>query len=825
MASEKIVDYISGIEVNATPEEIEAVQPFSHILVEDYGYPKSFIQTHPQFRVKIRPSDTKKEYPIDIAVFSSEEKNDDTIQIVIECKKEAREDGRSQLEDYLRFCKAQLGVWFNGKERFFLRKYEKNGQIFFEEIPNIPAFGQRVEDIGMFKRCDLKPTHNLKATFKTVRNYLAGNAKKATKDDVLAQNLINIIFCKIYDERFTGQNDILSFRAGLNENAEDVKKRIDNIFISVKKKYREVIGENEEITLDAKSVAYVVGELQQYCLIDTERDVVADAFEVFIGHALKGDKGQFFTPRNVVKMIIDILNPTDDDFIIDSACGSGGFLIEALRHVWKHIDDEGRKLNWSEKAISEEKIAYASTKIRGLDKDSFLTKITKAYMAILGDGKGGIFCEDSLDIPELWHDDTKVKIALNSFTVIATNPPFGKSINVNGEKKLSQYEMGYKWDKNGKTNKLKDSENPQILFLERNIQLLRNGGRMAIVLPESYLHAPSVRYVIKHFAENNNVFAVIDLPHNTFKPNCNAKCVVLFIEKGKPQQEKITMGIVEEMGHNQQGKPMYRLNKDKTVLTNEIWDDTGIVVEEFKHPDDKNNRLVFTVNSSDIVNYLYVPRYYWTKNIERLPEEARNENCTLISVQQLIDEGIIKKYKGHGAPPSEFKGKGDVYYVRAGDIVNWDIYRNPMSSVPYEIYKSEVLDKEKKVKLEANDILFVKEGSYRVGDVALLSPYDTGIFLNHHTLVFKVAKKNNKYGIDPYYLLYLFSHRLTKMQLYNKIMIDTTMPNIGERWTELYLPISNDSEKIQSIKSQLKKTFEKRWEVQKEFDEIKTKYS
>ena len=115
-----IIDYISGLEVKATPEEVDAVQVFAKILVEDYGYPKEVIITHPQYRVKVRPSDEKKEYPVDIAVFSKDTKTEDDIEIIVECKKKNRKDGRSQLEDYLRFSKAQLGVWFNGEERFFI---------------------------------------------------------------------------------------------------------------------------------------------------------------------------------------------------------------------------------------------------------------------------------------------------------------------------------------------------------------------------------------------------------------------------------------------------------------------------------------------------------------------------------------------------------------------------------------------------------------------------------------------------------------------------------------------------------------------------------
>jgi len=225
-----IEDFISGTPVRATPEEVEAVQIFAKMLVEDYGYPKKLIQTRPQWRVKVRPSDTKKEYPVDIAVFSDNKHTDDNIQIIIECKKKSRKDGKTQLQDYLRFSKSQVGVWFNGTERLFLHKKEHDGKIEFSELPNIPRYRERVEDIGKFRRKDLRPATNLKSVFKTIRNYLAANAVGITRDEVFAQQLINIIFCKIYDERFTKKGDIVTFRAGTDEKDKEVKKRIVDLF-------------------------------------------------------------------------------------------------------------------------------------------------------------------------------------------------------------------------------------------------------------------------------------------------------------------------------------------------------------------------------------------------------------------------------------------------------------------------------------------------------------------------------------------------------------------------------------------------------------------
>src|SRR5690606_25213860 len=161
-------------------------------------------------------------------------KNDDDLYIVVECKKRDRRDGKTQLQDYLRFCKATLGVWFNGHERLFLKKIEKGGKVLFEEIPNIPLYGQRIEDVGLFERKDLKPATNLKAVFKTMRNYLAANAVGITRDEVFAQQLINLIFCKIYDERFTKPNDMVTFRAGVDEAPKEVRARIVKLFDLVK---------------------------------------------------------------------------------------------------------------------------------------------------------------------------------------------------------------------------------------------------------------------------------------------------------------------------------------------------------------------------------------------------------------------------------------------------------------------------------------------------------------------------------------------------------------------------------------------------------------
>ena len=446
-----ITDYISGQEIKTGPEEEMATQPYSKILVEDYNYNKAQIQTRPQWRVKSSPSDTRGTYPVDIAIFKTSQKRAEDLYIIVECKKPTEKDGVDQLKDYLRLSAAEIGVWFNGNDApVYIRKiFKTGGGIDFEKIPNIPKSGERVEDIGQFLRKDLKPTHNLKSVFRVLRNHLAGNAVGTTRDEELARQLINLVFAKIYDEKFKSPEQKVDFRAGINEAPSEVKKRIDTLFNLVKTKYKDVVDINDSIDLDESSLYYAVGLLQSYCLVEVERDVIADAFETFIGYALKGPQGQFFTPRNVVNLMVEILSQTPEETIIDPACGSGGFIVESLRHVWRELDRQSEKFEWSDIALQEEKISVAIKKIHGIEKDSFLSKVAKAYMAILGDGKGGIFCEDSLEEPQNWGMQTQQSIRLDSFDCLLANPPFGRDIKVIGVDKLGQYDLAYKWKKDG----------------------------------------------------------------------------------------------------------------------------------------------------------------------------------------------------------------------------------------------------------------------------------------------------------------------------------------------------------------------------------------
>ncbi|WP_233118217.1 N-6 DNA methylase [Aggregatibacter actinomycetemcomitans] len=832
-----ILDYISGNYVRSTPEEVQATQPFSQILVNDYKYLKSQIITRPQFFVKKSPSDTSGSFPVDIAVFKTSEKKENELYIVVECKKSNERDGLSQLKDYLTLSSAELGVWYNGSDTpIYLQKIVTENGLSFKKIPNIPKNGERIEDIGLYKRKDLIVPHNLKSIFSTLRNHLAGNAVGTTRDEELAKQLINIIFAKIYDEKFTSPDDVVKFRAGVNEAEEDVSNRINELFCAVKTKYKEVIDINDKINLDDHSLYYVVGQLQNYCLIDAERDAIADAFETFIGYALKGPQGQFFTPRNVIKLMVNILNQGVDEKIIDPACGSGGFIVESLRHIWAIWDKDAQRLKWNNLALQEEKQKAAMSLIHGIEKDSLLAKVSKAYMAILGDGKGGIFCEDSLELPTHWDTKTQQSIHINSFNCLLANPPFGKDIKITGKEKLAQYKLAKKWKKDGdkyiETNKSNSEMPPQILFIERCLDLLTDGGRMGIIIPETYFHAPRSQYVMEFMAKHN-IFCLIDLPHNTFRPHNNAKCVVVFLEKNRKQQEKILMCVAEEMGHDHQGKEIFRWDYDQNKSTSILWDDIESINKEIydlkqnsikenwtsslSNNDLSNKKYSFLVDSNLVSNTkVYVPRYYWQEKTKELRITASKSGASLISIQELISSKAIHFFDGHGSPESENKGKGDVPYIRVKDIVNWEVYKDPTSRIPYNTYQ-EIFSPKKALK--ECDILYVRRGSYRIGSVAMVSPFDTEVLLTREILVLRIDP-NNKYGITPYYLLYLLSHLITQEQAKNKILIETTLPNIADRWKELLLPIHNDKEKILEISNKIKNAMDKKWQAVAQIQEV-----
>ena len=715
-----LTDFISGKEVPATPEEEQAVQVFARRLVEDYGYRKEEIQTHPQYRVRKRPSDEHKSYPVDIAVFHSSRHTEDELFIIVECKEKNRQDGEAQLRLYMDMSAAEVGVWFNGEEHSYLRKiYHADGRRTYQLLPNIPRRGQRIEDIGLYKRKDLAKPSNLKAVFRDIRNHLAGMTTGITRDEALAQEIINILFCKLLDEQETAPDDTVTFRSGVGESHEEVKARIDLIFERVKQAvYGDVFEGTEHIKLDNDSLAYVVGELQNYTIMEADRDAIADAFEVFIGPALRGAEGQFFTPRNVIEMMVKMVDPRPGEKIIDPACGSGGFLITALAHVWSRLREEARQKNWPERYLVKREFEVASDCFRGIDKDAFLAQVCKAYMALVGDGRGGVFCQHTLEPEDDWPPLMKQRIQRGTFDVVLTNPPFGKKIVVKGEKILSQFELGYRWKYNSKlevweqTSKLRDQLPPQIPFLERCVQMLKPNGRLGIVLPESIFGNPSFGYIVQWIQSHLNVIALISMPESLFKTSGKGGthtkvCILVARVADSGDNAPIFMGEAKWCGHDSRGNPTYRKVPNGSL---ELLDEVPAIAERFEswqkdQEDFEPDNLGFLLHRHEISRNVLVPRYYDPEIKLRIDE--LNEDCRFVTLGELVNQEAISFATGVEVGKMAY-GTGRIPFIRTSDLSNWEIKTDFKQGVSDDIYQEFA----SKADVEAGDILMAKDGTY-----------------------------------------------------------------------------------------------------------------
>lgn len=607
----KICDYVDGKFRNDTPEEYVR-QTIEKRLVNEHKYlPR-------QINIEYTLQMGSKKPRADIVIFNKDcaEQTQENIKIIIECKKEAVEarnakEGVEQLKAYMSAClNCEWGMWTNGRQKEVYRKVKnEKGQIEFVDYNDIPSADGNLEDINRPKRTTLKNAYddNLLFTFKTCHNHIYIN--DGLQKQPAFFELLKVIFCKIEDERNIPKQ--LEFFATSEERSNPdgqltVKKRISKIFDRVKnhQKYKLIFDANDEIKLSPRSLAYIVSELQKYSLLNTNIDIKGKAYEEIVGANLRGDRGEFFTPRNIMKMVVEMINPCVDDKVLDSSCGTGGFLVNAMTHVIKKLEKQFeaelgvRKSQWSndEIAVFRERISdMARSNYFGFDINPDLVKATKMNMVMNNDGSGNILQSNSLLPPHEWTEDFRSNLAvalgidknnirnhetIGFFNVIVTNPPFGSKIPIKDKTILEQFELAHVWENNKKNNtwtmteRLQASVPPEILFVERCTQLLVPGGRMGIVLPDNILGAPGLGYIREWLIKNHRIIASIDLHADTFQPRNGTQTSVLFLQK-KTQEQKDTeeksckmadynifMAMVEKVGHDKRGNPTFKRDKE-----------------------------------------------------------------------------------------------------------------------------------------------------------------------------------------------------------------------------------------------------------------------
>jgi type I restriction enzyme M protein len=405
-----------------------------------------------------------------------------------------------------------------------------------------------------------------------------------------------LIFCKILDEQQSSRRFFVgATEANTDRGRRQIAARIRDLFDQVRnKEYRDVFDGSERLELNERALAYVAGELSRYSLLSTDTDAKGLAYEAITSSTLKRERGQFFTPRNVIRMMVEMVDPQPDKLVLDPACGSGGFLVVALAHQRRRLlTDIGAnpdapvpsELRRVDRALRK----HAKSCLFGVDIDPDLRKAARMNMVMNNDGHGNILCFNSLEfgvesrqVKEMEAFGT-LKVGHGKFDYVFTNPPFGSKIPVSDHAVLSTYDLGHSWNRTTgvwqRGNVLKKVP-PEILFIESCCKFLRPGtGMMAIVLPDGILGNPGeqMEAVRWWMLRNMELLASIDLPAETFLPQVSVQASCVFLRRRHPDefvmttplgvsQRPVFMAIAENVGHGRRGEPKYVRNPDGSEL-------------------------------------------------------------------------------------------------------------------------------------------------------------------------------------------------------------------------------------------------------------------
>ncbi len=558
-------------DVQLKPEEIVR-QLYAARLIDRYGYPKNRLG----FEHSVSFGREKKK--ADIVIFDKD--RFDAAYIIVEVKKPKLTDGKNQLRSYCNATGAPIGVWTNGGQ---ISHYHRKDPNYFEDITDIPNGDQSLEDV-LSERFTLKDL--------IIKDKVA-NERKSLKDiilemedEVLAnagvdvfEEVFKLIFTKLYDE-FQSQRDKTTInyivqqrtrtmvseptRPGYGQNYESVKEvvgtvddegfrsmefrntgqtdaelkaKIQALFDRAKGEWPGVFPEGATFELSDSHLSVCVSSLQDVKLFNSNLLVVDEAFEYLVSKSAKGEKGQYFTPRHVIDMCVQMLNPQPGEYMIDTASGSCGFPVHTIFKLTGHL--------FSNAEIRPDEKEHV-LKVFGIDFDEKTVRVARTLNLIAGDGETNVLHLNALDF-ERWSDRTesdrhwittygdgfgrleklRAERGQNkrfNFDILMANPPFAGDIKE--PRLLHQYELGFK--ENGKAQ---SKVGRDILFIERNLDFLKPGGRMAIVLPQGRFNNITDQRVRDFIAERGRILAVVGLHGNTFKPHTGTKTSVLFFQK------------------------------------------------------------------------------------------------------------------------------------------------------------------------------------------------------------------------------------------------------------------------------------------------------
>jgi len=566
-------------DIKLTPEEIVR-QLFLIQLHQDYGYAYRRMQV--EFIVHFGTQKKR----ADIVIM---DKIQPTVPyIVIEVKKPKLKDGKEQLKSYCNSTGATMAIWSNGEQTIYYHRKDPN---YFEPISDIPSANQSLKDIlkESFTIDDLIAKDKIKKSRRSLKSIILD-----MEDEVLAnagidvfEEVFKLIFIKLYDElqNSRGLTKNLEFR-NYGESDRELKDKIELLFSQAKRKWSGIFQEDDKIKIAPAPLSVCVSSLQDEKLFNSNLDVIDEAFEYLVNKNSKGDKGQYFTPRYVIDMCVKMLNPQEHESMIDTASGSCGFPIHTVFDVWKKIYADLDK-PISHLFTADEKhpraLAYVKEKVFGIDFDEDkAVRVSRMLNIIAGDGHTNVLHLNSLDF-ERWEETTKdedwqdtyfegwrrlkkLRSTKNQnqsfeFDMVMANPPFAGD--------LKESRILYRYELSKKTNgKYQNRVGKDILFIERNLDMLKSGGRMAVVLPQGRFNNSSDKYIRDFIAEKCRILAVVGLHGNVFKPHTGTKTSVLIVQKWdkklcpKKEDYPIFFATMSRPSKDNSGEKIYLKNED-----------------------------------------------------------------------------------------------------------------------------------------------------------------------------------------------------------------------------------------------------------------------
>ena len=560
-------------EIKLNPEEIVR-QLYLYKIINEYKYPKSRIQVEysVHFGREIKRADIVIMDKIQIT----------TPYIIVEVKKPKLKEGKEQLKSYCNATGSTMAVWTNGSQVSYFHRKDPN---YFEPIPNIPTSDKSLKDILQvdFTFDNLIEIDILKTQKKSLKDIILD-----MEDEVLAnagvdvfEEVFKLVFIKLFDE-LEGARDKsknLEFR-NYGESDSELKQKIENIFNKAKKRWEGVFGNDEKIKLSSSHLSVCISSLESVKLFNSNLEVIDDAFEYLVNKSAKGEKGQYFTPRYVIDMCVKMLNPKKHESMIDPASGSCGFPIHTCFYVWKQIYRE-KGIEASHLFTAEDKIPeckdYVRENIFGIDFDEKSVRVSKMLNLIAGDGHSNVLYLNSIDYDnwdewiknedwiDIYNDGWKKLKKFRTkkdengsfeFDILMANPPFA------GDIKESRILARYELSKN-ENGKVQNKVGRDILFIERNLNMLKSGGRMAIVLPQGRFNNSSDKRIRNFINERARILAVIGLHGNVFKPHTGTKTSVLLLQKWddklcpKVEDYNIFFATMSKPGKDNSGDKIY----------------------------------------------------------------------------------------------------------------------------------------------------------------------------------------------------------------------------------------------------------------------------